>query len=261
MDPQTPDHPPDWLAGLGSRPCRYYRRIGSTNDEAAAWALAGAPSGAVVLAEEQTAGRGRRGRAWVAAPETSLLVSVILRPAVSPEALPRLTLLGAVAVAEALAAEGLSPGIKWPNDVLLEGRKVAGILAEVAWSGDERSAVILGIGVNIRRGALSEAAAARFGATTVEAILGRAPDRGGLLLRLLERIDCWQARLSDEALLAAWRQYSVTLGKRVTVASGEGVVAGVAEGVDSQGALLLRTDDGSVRRLLAGDVTLHGNGL
>lgn len=255
MAAAAPDQPPAWLAGLGARPHRYFIRLGSTNDEAAAWALAGAPAGAVVLAEEQTAGRGRQGRAWLAAPGSSLLMSVVLRPQVSAAWLPRLTLMGAVALADVLTGWGLAPRLKWPNDVLLGGRKTAGILAEAVWSGQELRAVVLGIGVNVFRHALPDDVP--FPATTLEAALGRPPDRGELLVRLLERVDFWSERLADRALLDACRVYSVTLGQRVTVRAGDTVWVGLAEDLDEQGALLLRTDDGQRHRLLAGDVTLH----
>ncbi len=241
---------------LSGRPHRYFSQIGSTNDAATAWALSGAPEGAVVLADEQTAGRGRLGRTWIAAPGSSLLLSVILRPRLAPETLPRVTLMGAVALAEALADWGLSPGIKWPNDVLLGGRKTAGILSEAVWSGDDLTAVVLGIGVNVRADALPDAAA--LNATSVEAALGRVPDRWRLLLDLLARIDAWSARLGDAALLDTWRAYSVTLGRCITATLGETAWMGMAEAIDEAGALLLRTDDGQLHRLLAGDVTLHG---
>src|SRR5258707_12440534 len=118
---------------LGARPFRFYPQVGSTNDSARQWALEGAPAGSVVITEEQFAGRGRFGRTWSAPAGTALLMSVIVRPRIPQEQLPRLTMVGAVSVAEAL--EELLPaqvGLKWPNDVQLQGKKVAGILAEIA---------------------------------------------------------------------------------------------------------------------------------
>lgn len=247
----------DWLSVLGDRPYRYVARTGSTNDDAADWLAQGAPDGALVLAEEQLAGRGRYRRLWQAAPGSSLLMSVILRPPLAAEALPRVTLLGAVALAEALAALGLTPGIKWPNDVLLGGLKVAGILAEAAWQGAHLEGVILGIGLNIRQDALPPDRAAAFRATTLETALGEAPDRGALLADLLARLDGWRGRLDTPDLLDAWRAHSVTLGRRVGVTSGEQRLTGLAEDIDATGALLLRLESGELRRLLAGDVTLH----
>lgn len=244
-----------WLSFLKERPYRYFERIGSTQDAALSWAQAGAPEGAVVIANEQTAGRGRYDREWLAAPGTALLMSLITRPAIPPESLPRVTLMGAVALAQVLEEFGLKPGIKWPNDVQLGGRKVAGILAEAVWSGDVLGAVVLGLGINVRQGALAEDQARAFQATTIEVALGREVSRAEVLSRLLARLDDWRARLLDPALLDMWRSHSVTLGRDVTVSSGEETWTGVAEAVDEQGALLLRLEDGHYHRILAGDVT------
>lgn len=252
--------PTHWLPDLGNRPFRYFVQIGSTNDEAAAWALDGAPAGALVVADEQLAGRGRYRRVWQAAPGSSLLMSLILRPVLLPEQVALVTLMGAVALADVLTELGLRPGIKWPNDVLLDGRKVAGILADAVWVGDRLDAVVLGMGINVRQDALSDDAAVTFGATTVAAELGDTPDRGGLLAALLARLDDWAGRLADVALIEAWQSYSVTLGHQVTVNSGEQTWVGLAEAVDASGALLLRLESGELRRVLAGDVTLHRGG-
>ncbi|NPV66479.1 MAG: biotin--[acetyl-CoA-carboxylase] ligase [Anaerolineae bacterium] len=246
----------DWLPDLGGRPYRYFAQVSSTQDIARAWALEGAANGAIVIADEQTAGRGRLGRTWLAAPGSSLLLSVILRPALPPEELGRVTLLGAVALAEALAGLGVLPGIKWPNDLQLAGRKVAGILAEAVWSGDALRAVVLGIGVNVQRDALPPAALEAYRATTVEAALGRHCPRGALLGDLLAHLDAWMPRLREPILLEAWTRYNVTLGRRVVVAAGHEQFSGVAEALDNRGALLIRLDNGSLRPLLAGEVTI-----
>ncbi len=246
----------DWLPDLGGRPCRYFAQVPSTQDIARAWALEGAATGATVIADEQTAGRGRLGRTWLAAPGSSLLLSIVLRPALPPEELGRVTLLGAVALAETLAGLGLQPGIKWPNDVQLAGRKVAGILAEAVWAGDRLSAVALGIGVNVRRDALPPEALEAYRATTVEAALGRPCPRGVLLGDLLAHLDAWMPRVREPILLETWTQYNVTLGRRVDVAAGHERFSGLAEALDDRGALLVRQDDGSLRPLLAGEVTI-----
>lgn len=253
--------PPDWLTVLGDRPHQFHAQVGSTNDLAKQWALEGAPAGAVVLTDEQTAGRGRFDRVWQAAPGSALLMSVILRPAVAPEDVPRITLLGAVALAEVLTALGLDPQIKWPNDVQLNGRKVAGILAEAVWLGDALEAVVLGMGVNVLQETLPPDSAATLNATTIETALGFPPERGEVLARLLARLDAWSPRLADSALLAAWCGYDALAGQRVQVAVGEEVLTGLADGVDEQGALLLRVADGVTqrvvtRRILAGDATV-----
>src|SRR5690606_3785950 len=140
------------LQGFSIGPWRYFDRLGSTNDEAARWADRGAPHLALVLADEQYAGRGRLGRQWFTPPGAALALSLVLRPRpenrLASEQIPFYTALGALALSQALRRQlGLSPAIKWPNDVLLVGRKTAGILAEAQWQGDQVQAVILGIGV------------------------------------------------------------------------------------------------------------------
>ncbi len=246
---------------LGPRPFRFYPVTGSTQDDARAWLVdePELPSGAVVIAEQQTQGRGRQGRAWVSAPGASILCSVILQPRIMPEQLQRVTMVGAVAVAEALAAilpEGVV--LKWPNDVLAHGRKLCGILTEATWTGSRLNAVILGIGLNVRgdyRGTDLEGIA-----TNVEAELGRPVDRHPLLANLLRHVDSWMRRVDQPALLEAWRGRLGTLGKRVMVypqtEAGE-PYEGVAEGVEDNGALLVRLASGELRRVLAADVGLH----
>lgn len=254
---------PGWVAqALGDRPYRFFSQTASTNDDASAWLRDGAPAGAVVLADEQIQGRGRRGRSWLAAPGTSLLMSLILRPDIPraqlpPRRLPLVNLAGAVALADVLTDLGLLPGIKWPNDVLIDEYKVAGVLAEAAWSGDELAGVILGMGINVLDGALPGETAEQFRATTLEAPLHYPPDRGDLLSRLLPRLDHWTPLMADHRLLAAWRGYNVTLGCRVTARAADHERIGLAEDIDENGALLLRLDDGQLHRLLAGDVTIR----
>ena len=177
MDPQTLAA---CLAGLSVGEVRYFERLGSTNDEAATWAEQGAADMALVVADEQTAGRGRSGRTWITPPSAGLAFSLVLRPSGverSEHILPRLTGLGALAVTEALHKVYRLPAqIKWPNDVLIYNRKVAGVLVEAHWFGEELSAMILGIGINVAAASLSEViqreSPLRFPATSVENALG-----------------------------------------------------------------------------------------
>jgi BirA family biotin operon repressor/biotin-[acetyl-CoA-carboxylase] ligase len=240
---------------LGTRPLRFYARAGSTNDLAQQWALDGAPAGAVVVAEEQVTGRGRFGRAWLAPAGTALLFSVILRPQIRAERLTRLTMVGALAVAETVM--GMAPGqvrLKWPNDVWLAGRKVAGILPEAIWLGSDLQAVVLGIGVNVSVDFAGTPLA--DSATSIETVTGKHVDRAALLAAILGRIDGWTARLEEPALLETWRGWLETLGRRVTATAPGEQISGEALDVDDSGALLLRVDDGSVRRIASGEVTL-----
>ncbi|MEQ1506844.1 MAG: biotin--[acetyl-CoA-carboxylase] ligase [Myxococcota bacterium] len=221
---------------------------GSTNDDARALANAGAPHGDAVLADVQTAGRGRLGRTWVAPPGVNLTLSVVLRPRVAAARVPLVCLAAAVAVAEAC---GPGWAIKWPNDVVDgAGRKLAGILAEAEWDGGRPSYVIVGIGVNV--------AASPDGVGAVALVdHGPTPSRDVLAVEVVHRLVAWVDRLSDDgpaALLDAWRGRAATLGRRVQV----GDVEGIAVDIDGEGALLVSGDDGVVRRVLAGDVAMIG---
>jgi BirA family biotin operon repressor/biotin-[acetyl-CoA-carboxylase] ligase len=241
-------HVAEALAGLVPVRLRYQvhheAMVASTNDWAKSLAAAGAPEGTLCWADAQSAGRGRRGRSWLS-PAGGLYLSLVLRPALPPAAIPRLTLLAAVAVARAV---GPAAAIKWPNDVLLDGRKVCGILSEI--HGDP-AAVILGIGVNV-------APAPALTAVPTAGSLP-APDRVALLRAILAQLDaCYDGLLAGAwpALLDEWRARSCTLGQDVTVSGAFGQVQGRAVNVDADGALLLATADGP-RRFLAGEVTLH----
>lgn len=243
---------------LGGRPFRFDAQVGSTNDLARDWVLKGALSGSVVVAEEQTQGRGRFGRTWRAAAGTALLFSVILRPHIAPARLSRVTMVGAVAAADILSEMmSESPNVvtlKWPNDVLLTGRKVAGILPEAIWQGEQLVAVILGIGLNVSVDFAGKPLADR--AISIETVTQQTVDRAVLLGKLLQRIDTWLALLDDPALVAGWRARLSTLGQRITVTAADRQMSGLAADVDDDGALLVRADDGTIHRVIAGEVTL-----
>jgi BirA family transcriptional regulator, biotin operon repressor / biotin---[acetyl-CoA-carboxylase] ligase len=247
-------------SALGDRAFQFSEQAGSTNDLAREWALRGAKAGSVVLTEEQLTGRGRFGRQWSAPAGTGLLMSVVLRPNLPSEMIGRTTMIGAVAVADVLARLSMlsldAIGIKWPNDVQLNGRKVCGVLAEGVWN-DALEAVILGIGLNIRVDFTDTPLAEQ--AISVERAIGGRIDRVELLEKLLQRVDYWAARAGERALLSAWRSRLVTIGQQVQVRALEGgqtaILSGLAIDVDDQGALLVRTAEGEIQRVLAGDVT------
>lgn len=248
------------LAGLRTRwlgrVARQLPRCGSTNDEAAAWARQGAPAGALVLAEAQERGRGRLGRSWYSPPGESLYLSVVLRPPLSLEKLPPLTLAAGVAVAEAVAGCGVATELKWPNDVLAGGRKLAGILAETSCVGGRLEHLIMGIGVNLN--------AARFppdlerGATSLRLERGGAAvDRNQFTAELCLRLEAWHDRFVAHGaaeVARAWRAHARSFGRSLTVISGSQTVSGVAEALTDEGALLLRADDGSVVTVNAGEI-------
>jgi BirA family transcriptional regulator, biotin operon repressor / biotin---[acetyl-CoA-carboxylase] ligase len=259
-----PDHltPGALRAALGERPFHCFDEVGSTQDIARDWALADppAPDGAIVIAESQTAGRGRQGRPWHSPPGDALLVSAIYRPALAPAHLQRLTMAAGLALADTLTPLlGDAFALKWPNDGLLRGKKLCGILSEATWLGDQLAAVVIGIGLNVRidfSGTALDAVA-----TSLETALGRPVDRVALLAELLPRLDQWVERAADPAIVDAWRARLGTLGKRVTVYTAPGQLpspsyTGVATDVDEAGALLVRLESGEVRRVLAGDVGL-----
>lgn len=233
----------------------HFATIGSTNDQLKS--MAEAPEFTCIVADEQTAGRGRRDRAWHSAPGEGLYLSVLLRPAATAAAgLPLVSLLSAVAVAEAMRESGVAGvDIKWPNDVLVNGRKAAGILVEGA-SGGDRLRLIVGIGVNLNHAAFPPALAAT--ATSLRIETGREIDaaafRDRLLDRLAEGYGCW-ARGEYARILDCWRELSSSArGARVRVSLDDEEILGVTDGVAETGALRVRTDAGDVRTILAGDV-------
>jgi BirA family biotin operon repressor/biotin-[acetyl-CoA-carboxylase] ligase len=227
-------------------------RVESTQPIAFKLAGDGAPDRTVVIADSQAAGRGRRGRVWKDEPGASLLVSILLRPRLSPERLPTLSLTAAVAVAEAVTqTAGLAAKLKWPNDVLVDGRKLAGILLETRLEPGGAAIVALGIGVNLAQRAFPLELAER--ATSVRLASGREVDRDTLLGALLERLDHWRGRLETEGfepVRARWRELADTLGRPVSVDG----VQGTAVDLDADGALVVADADGRHKRVVAGDV-------
>jgi BirA family biotin operon repressor/biotin-[acetyl-CoA-carboxylase] ligase len=227
--------------------------VDSTQTEARRLAETGAPEGTVVRAEHQTRGRGRLGRDWVDEPGSALLASIILRPPVEVPRLPQLSLVAGIAVAEAIGeASGLPVAVAWPNDLLIRGLKVAGILAEsFAGSGGAGAVVILGIGINVNQTRFPEELESRATSLALEA--GHLLDRERLLTAVLEHLETWYRRWVAEGfgpIREAWRRGSVTLGRRVTT---DGGAAGIAEDLAEDGALLVRTDAGAlVRRVATG---------
>lgn len=230
----------------------------STNTEAARQAALGAPEGLCVVAREQTAGRGRRERSWVSPKDAGLYLSVVLRPSLEARHWPLITLAAALAVRDALAeACALQTDIKWPNDLLASGRKLCGILAETA-DGSRGRAVVLGVGVNLRRGSFP--AEISDTATSVEEQTGRAPDSERLLEALTRSLaryyETLHARGGAEEILSDWqRNSSYARGRRVRVALAAETFEGITRGLDLDGALRVETDDGTTRTVRAGDVT------
>ena len=230
----------------------------STNTEAARQASKGAPEGLCVVAREQTAGRGRRERAWVSPKDSGLYFSVVLRPRLDARVWPLITLAAAVAARDALEeACALPADIKWPNDLLASGRKLCGILAETVEGGLGR-AVVLGVGINLNNRAFPPEILAH--ATSVEEETGRAPDTERLLhaltRQLARRYEELHAADGAQAILREWEsRSSYARGRRVRVRLAEETFEGTTRGLEPDGALRVETNTGHTRTVHAGDVT------
>ncbi len=256
------------LADLPLGAIRFFSRVSSTNDEAARWIDEGAPDLSLVVADEQTEGRGREGRVWYSLPDASLAISIILYPLEKGAyVVPRLTALGALAVKDSLYKDfGLHAQIKWPNDVLVNRRKVAGVLVEAHWIGDQLSALILGIGINIKPAAVMifqrDESMYHFPATCVEEALDRPIERLDLLHGVMAELVRWRKRISSPEFLQSWEASLAFRGEPVQIISHRGgneLTAGSKEDppVVNEGRILGLSTDGSLRlRQNSGEVTM-----
>lgn len=231
--------------------------LGSTNAHAYQLAQEGADHGELVVAEHQTQGRGRRGREWVSPAGKNLYFSAILRPELPPQRAPELTLVAAVAVAETLSEAGVDARIKWPNDVQVQGKKIAGILTELSADAEQVHFVVLGVGVNlnVRQEELPEALAEI--ATSLWDARGERVPRALFAAALWTRLEEWLDLHAEQGFAPVrerWKALSSTLGQEVLVRSERRELRGIAEDIDPTGALMLRTPDGALERILAGDV-------
>ena len=232
----------------------YYETLESTNDAAVAAARRGEPSGTVVVADSQTRGRGRLGRQWDSPPGLNVYFSGLVRPAWPPSDLPPLSLVAAVAICEALApVANISPTVKWPNDVLVNGRKLAGILVELSADTTRIAHVVIGVGLNVNQTVFS--AELERCATSLMRETGRQWDRLDILCRVLERLEFWLDRVPEkkEQALEQWVGWNATIGKDVSVVQGQGWVHGRAVGIDDTGALLVENVEG-LHRIVSGDL-------
>jgi BirA family biotin operon repressor/biotin-[acetyl-CoA-carboxylase] ligase len=249
------------LAGkLIGREVHFLEETDSTNDYAFKLAQEGAPEGAVIIAERQTKGRGRLNRVWQSPPKRNLYTSIILRPPVEPAIAPQITLVAGVAVAEALSS--YCPGrvaIKWPNDVLIRGKKVCGILTEMKTSTKGVDFVIVGIGVNIniRKKELDETI--RKISTSVREEAGQSISRLDLTVTLYERLEALYKRFIREGfagIRGLWLERTDMVGKTISVVFREDISKGTVAGIDHDGALLLTNDRGETVRIIAGDASI-----
>jgi BirA family biotin operon repressor/biotin-[acetyl-CoA-carboxylase] ligase len=241
------------VAGVDAGPfgahSHYLPSVTSTNDIVRELAGKGSPEGTIVVADWQSVGRGRAGRVWEAPPSAALLGSILFRPSFPPEQVGRLTMVCGLAAAEAI--EEITSAVvasKWPNDLFLGGKKAAGILVESAIQGDAIEWVIAGLGINVNF-RFSEDDPLSHTATTLFAATGRAYDRAVLLAVTLARVHYWYERVASPELVQAWGTRCETLGERVRLETPSGLVAGMAEAIDENGALWVRLDSGE-RRLV-----------
>jgi BirA family biotin operon repressor/biotin-[acetyl-CoA-carboxylase] ligase len=259
-------HADDLVARLGKtkvigRDIRVFEQTTSTNDVVEKLARDGVKEGAVVFAESQTSGRGRLGRKWISPARKGLWFSILLRPELRPQETTQLTVASATALRRAIQSEtGLQPEIKWPNDILIGGRKVAGILTELSAELDRVRHVILGIGVDVNLAANEFPPELRKSATSLKIESGGLVERAALAAAILRELDVDYARICSGKFAAVadeWEAHCATIGREVTIQIGGRKIRGRAESLDGDGALLVRTEHGHLERITGGDVALE----
>jgi len=248
---------------LLGRNVEIHSSIGSTNARAKELALNGAPEGTVVIADEQVQGRGRLGRSWVSPSGKGIWMSVILRPRLSSQQVPRITIMTAVAVANALKRSAqIEVGIKWPNDIVCGGKKLCGILTEVHAEPEVIHYAVVGIGLNVNLSLEDFPDDIKDLATSLRIEKGKEFHRVDIIKAILQEMEKgYLQKLNDDGfaeLLKEYERRSVILGKRVRVIGVGGEFSGYAEGFGEDGSLMLRLDDGCLERILAGDVSIRG---
>jgi len=252
--------PAEIMEGLKTRylrgPIHHFDSLPSTNDLAKELGSKDAAEGSLVVAESQTKGRGRLGREWDSPPAAGLYVSLLLRPLLPPTEMPQITLTAAVAVVRALRrSAGLTPGIKWPNDLLVDGKKLGGILTEMETESDRIRHLVVGLGLNINNREFPPPL--NLTATSLVLATGSSISRREILQAWLEEFEALYDLFLNrdfEAILDEWRSYNVTLGQTVTVRQGPKEISGLALDVAGDGALLLRQETGEVIRVTSGEI-------
>lgn len=239
----------------------YYKEVDSTNNQAKLLAAKGAPEGTIVVSEAQNGGRGRLARGWIAPAGKGIWFSVILRPAFLPQEAPKCTLMAAVAITRAIEhAVGTRCGIKWPNDILYEGKKLVGILTEMNAEMDGINYIVIGMGINVNLEKSDLSDEVKEIATSLCMIKGEPIARLPVLAEILKQLEfLYQQSLEQgfSGILEEWKTYSVTLGQEVNVIGIDKTFSGVAVDIDTEGALLVRTEDDEIKRVIAGDVSIR----
>jgi BirA family biotin operon repressor/biotin-[acetyl-CoA-carboxylase] ligase len=241
-------------------PVEFCEEIDSTNNLACRLAREGAPEGAVVVADAQAKGKGRLNRVWQSPPAANLYVSIILRPEIQAAAAPQITLVAGLAVAELLSCycpEGVA--IKWPNDILVRGKKICGILTEMKSSAADVDFIILGIGININMNRDDFEPALRETATSLKIETGETFNRLDVISGLFNSFEKWYRLFLHRGFPGvrdAWLRYADILGRPVRVVFREDVQTGVVMGIDDDGTIVMKGADGATQRVIAGDVYL-----
>ncbi len=242
------------------RDIRVFQETTSTNDVVEKLARDGAREGAVIFAETQTKGRGRLGRRWISPTGKGLWFSILLRPSLPPHTVTRITIASATAVARAIRKQtGLTPQIKWPNDILFGDKKTAGILTELNAEPDCIKYVVLGIGVDVNLAPEDLPADLHAIATSLRIESGREHSRAALAAEILRQFDYDYRRITSgdfDEVADEWVAQCSTIGQQVSIQLGSEIIHGRAEALDSDGALLLRTTHGRLERIMGGDVTV-----
>ncbi len=249
---------PDKLYGydVGKNTVYHYESIDSTNDKAYELAEAGATEGTIVFAEAQTSGKGRMGRKWVSPPGEGIYMSLILRPDVDVSEISTITLIAALSVTRAIKETcSIEAGIKWPNDIMIDGKKVCGILTEMKAEPDMVDFVVLGMGINVN----TDATLLPPGGISLRGVLARRVERVSLVKNILKNFENDYEKFRSNgfaALREECKASSAVLGKRVRVEEHTRSTEGVVSDIDEKGALIIETDDGSFSRMFSGDVVL-----
>lgn len=234
----------------------YFAQTDSTNKQARLLAREGTKHGTLVIADTQSAGRGRRGRGWISPAGEGVFMSLIVRPEMPPSEVAKMSLTLALAVARAIEREtGLDARIKWPNDIVIGGRKVCGLLLEMDATAEKVNSIVAGVGINVHQSVFDEEIA--HTASSLDLLCGRRVSRSAIVRAFLEEFER-AAALADEEMMQAYRGRSATIGQRVQVIGLSGTYTGTAQGITESGTLLVEADDGEVREVLAADVSVRG---
>jgi len=239
------------------RVLHYREELESTNELAFQLAVEGAAHGEVVIADRQTRGKGRRGRGWSSPPNLNLYCSIVLRPELPPQRSPEITLVAAVALAQSLNELDAPARIKWPNDLQVEGRKVAGILTELSADPDQIHFAILGLGINLNGGRSDFPPELQASATSVSEVIGHRISRAPFAALLWKHLESWlrtHAERGFPPVRAAWKRAEATLGKKVRIQEEGRLIEGTAVDIDDSGALLVKNARGQIERVVAGDL-------